>query len=94
MASKKRKRKRVGNLRQLTGTRRKKSRARKTGTRARARSSALPALSTLIKQPKARLKAGVNRYSTALEMKEMPGLFSPSGGRLRSGPKRRRKTDI
>jgi len=53
------------------------------------RVGALPALSTLVKQPKRRLEAGVRRYETAIEIKEAPGMFS-GGRRLMIGPKRRR----
>ena len=50
-------------------------------------SGKLPMLSTLVKQPKRILQAGVKRYETAIEIKDAPQMFK-GGKRLFIGPKR------
>jgi hypothetical protein len=49
----------------------------------------VPALSTLIKQPKSALRTAKDRIETAIEVKDAPGLFNAAGKRLKIGPKRR-----
>ena len=74
-----------------------KKRKKKTASKRRTRkktatkraSFKVPALSTLVKQPKRSLETAKNRIETAIEVKAAPGLFDASGKRLRIGPKRR-----